>query len=257
MKRFACVWLPTFQIDRMRRACPQWVPQAQPFGLVESGPRGVCLTAVNHRAALNGIHAGQMLADARAVLPGLLTRAAEPDRDARMLNQLALWLGRYGPHRNIDGVDGLWVDITGVAHLFGGEAALARDCVDRFKRAGFQALMAIADTRSGAFALARYGPMIGQVAIAAPGEIRTALAELPIEGLQLTGDLVLYCAGSVSSGSVSFMACPAWPLHAAFAMPPLRSPEAANGIVAWSNPQQPMPAGPRHLSCALIRHLAS
>lgn len=191
MKRFACVWLPTFQIDRMHRACPQWVPQAQPFALVESGPRGVCITAVNRQAATNGIHAGQMLADARAVLPGLLTRAAEPGHDAHALKQLALWLGRYGPHRNIDGADGLWVDITGVAHLFGGETDLARDCVDRFKRAGFQALMAIADTRSGAFALARYGPMIRQVAIAAPGEIRTALAELPIEGLQLTGDLVL------------------------------------------------------------------
>lgn len=175
----------------MRRACPQGVPQAQPFALVESGPRGVCITATNQPAAANGIHAGQMLADARAVLPGLLTHAAEPDRDAQALEQLALWLGRYGPHRNIDGADGLWVDITGVAHLFGGEAALARDCVSRFKRAGFQALMAIADTRSGAFALARYGRMTGQLAIAAPGEIRTALADLPVEGLQLTSDLIV------------------------------------------------------------------
>ena len=191
MKRFVCVWLPTFQIDRMRRACPQEVPQAQPFALVESGPRGVCITAVNQPAATNGLHGGQMLADARAVLPGLLTRAAEPDRDAQVLQQLALWLGRYGPQRNVDGADGLWVDITGVAHLFGGEAALARDCVSRFKRAGFQALVAIADTRSGAFALARYGRMTRQMAIARPGEIRAALAELPVEGLQLTSDLVL------------------------------------------------------------------
>ena len=177
----------------MRRACPQEVPETEPFALVESGPRGVSLTAVNRPAAANGIHAGQMLADARAVVPGLLTGAAAPDRDRQALNQLALWLGRYGPHRHVDGGDGLWVDITGVAHLFGGEAALARDCVRRFKRAGFEALMAVADTRSGAFALARYGGgrMTERVAIAPPSEIRAALADLPVEGLQLTGDLIV------------------------------------------------------------------
>ena len=180
-----------FQIDRMRRASPQAVPETQPLALVESGARGVGITAVNPPAAASGIHAGQMLADARAVLPALLTCAAEPERDTRALQQLAYWLGRYGPNRNVDGADGLWVDITGVAHLFGGEAALAHDCVRRFKRAGFQALVAIADTRSGAFALARYGRMTEQVAIAAPGAIRAALADLPVEGLQLTGDLVL------------------------------------------------------------------
>lgn len=189
MKRFASVWLPMFQIDRLRRVSPQSVPRKQPFALVESGARGVSITAINRPAAANDIHAGQMLADARAVFPGLLTGVAEPDRDADALQKLALWLGRYGPNRNVDGVDGLWVDITGVAHLFGGEEALARDCVMRFKRAGFQALVAIADTRSGAFALARYGRMTDQIAIAPPGKMRKALADLPVEGLQLTSDL--------------------------------------------------------------------
>lgn len=167
------------------------MPRKHPFALVESGARGVSITAVNRSATINGIHAGQMLADARAVFPGLLTSAAEPDRDADALQKLALWLGRYGPNRNIDGDDGLWVDITGVAHLFGGEAALAHDCVARFKHAGFQALVAIADTRSGAYALARYARMADQIAIAPSGEVRTALADLPIEGLQLTGDLAV------------------------------------------------------------------
>lgn len=175
----------------MRRASPQLVPEQTPFALVESGSRGVCITAINYHAAANGLHVGQMLADARAVLPGLLTRAAEPDRDVHALEQLGLWLGRYGPNRNVDNANGLWVDITGVAHLFGGEAALARDCVTRFKRAGFQALIAISDTRSGAFALARYGQMTNQIAIAVPGEMRAALSDLPVEGLQLTGDLAI------------------------------------------------------------------
>jgi protein ImuB len=191
MKRFACVWLPAFPIDRMRRTKPGSVPRDEPFALVESGPRGITITAVNRPAMGNGIHAGQMLADARAVLPGLVTRPAEIARDVRALKQLALWLGRYGPHRNIDGADGFWIDITGVAHLFGGETELAKDCVDRLRRAGFQALIATADTRSGAYALVRHGRMTGGVIMAPPGGIRTALAELPVEGLQLTGDLVI------------------------------------------------------------------
>lgn len=132
-----------------------------------------------------------MLADARAVLPTLLTRPAEPEQDHRTLKQLALWLGRYGPLRNIEQRDGLWVDITGVAHLFGGEEALAKDCIHRLKQAGFQALIAIADTRSGAYALARHGHVRDRIIIAPPGKIRQALAPLPVQGLQLTEDLVI------------------------------------------------------------------
>ena len=149
------------------------------------------ITAVNRAAASNSIRAGQMLADARAVLPALLTRPAEPERDAHALAQLALWLGRYGPSRNVEGQDGLWVDITGVAHLFGGEEALAKDCTGRLQRAGYHALLAIADTRSAAFALCRYGQTKQRILIALPGETRAALAALPVAGLQLTPDLVV------------------------------------------------------------------
>lgn len=175
----------------MRRLKPQSVPLNEPFALVESSARGVAITAANAAAMATGIHAGQMLADARAVFPGLLTSAAEPKRDTLALTQLALWLGRYGPCRNVDGQDALWVDMTGVAHLFGGEEALAQDCIKRLRYAGYHALLAIADTRSAAFALCRYGLMNQQVLIAPPGEVRASLAGLPVEGLQLTADLVV------------------------------------------------------------------
>ena len=175
----------------MRRAQPGAVPHDKPMALVSNGPRGVMITAVNAAALQSGVHAGQMLADARAVFPMLLTRAAETARDQQVLEHLALWLGRYGPARNTDGDDGLWGDITGVAHLFGGEAMLVRDCVERLQRAGFHALAAIADTRSGAYALARYGCMRDRIFIAPPGATKQALADLPMQGLQLTDDLVV------------------------------------------------------------------
>ncbi|MBU2533655.1 MAG: DNA polymerase Y family protein, partial [Alphaproteobacteria bacterium] len=191
MKRFASIWLPAFAIDRMRRQQPGLVPQDKPAVLVESGPRGIVVTAVNGPAARGSIQPGQMLADVRAVLPGLLTHLAQPGRDRRALHQLALWLGRYGPSRNTEGNDGLWVETTGAAHLFGGEEALARDCIERLRRVGLQASVAIADTRSAAFALARYGLSGKQFVIAPKGDTRAALADLPVEGLQLTGDLVI------------------------------------------------------------------
>ncbi len=203
MRRFACVWLATFEIDRWRRNRSRIRPSVragdrsravlpdQPFALVTSGVHGIEIVAANACAIRRGVHRGQALADARAVLPGLITEPHDPARDGMVLDWLALWLGRYGPERNCEGRGGLWVDITGVAHLFGGERALARDCVRSLERAGFRAFVAIADTRAAAWALARYGEMRDGVAIAPPGEMRAALAELPVEGLQLTADAVL------------------------------------------------------------------
>jgi protein ImuB len=141
---------------------------------------------------MKGVRVGQALNDARAILPALITRPGEVARDAVVLGRLALWLGRYGPSRNIEGEDGLWVDITGVAHLFGDEEGLARDCLERLEAAGFMARLGIGDTRSGAYALARYGCRRGKaIAIAPQGDMRAALRELPVEALQLKSDLVV------------------------------------------------------------------
>lgn len=157
-----------------------------PLALIESGPRGLRITAVDHAAARAGIHPGQALADARAGLPGLRTRPAEPRRDAALLQEIAHWIGRYGPCRNVDGVDGLWVDTAGVAHLFGGEERLLGDCRDRLIQACFSTRLGVADTPAAAWALARYGGSSGGIACAAPGQTRAALAPLPVEALRLT-----------------------------------------------------------------------
>jgi protein ImuB len=192
MKRFASIWFPRFRIDRLQRAQAKQVPLDKPFALVESGARGIIIVAVNRIAQAKGIRVGQALSDARAILPDLMTRPGEAARDDAALNRLALWLGRYGPCRNREGDDGLWVDITGVAHLFGDEAGLAKDCFDRLARAGFRVRCGIGDTRSGAFALARYGCGPGRcITISRPGEMRDALRGLPVEGLQIQEDLIV------------------------------------------------------------------
>ncbi len=133
MKRIVSVWLPLWPIERMARAQPSLVPADAPLALTEAGMHGIRITAVNMRAAKEGVRVGQALADARASFPALLTQPAELRRDRTSLLRLARWCGRYGPNRNVDGDDALWIDITGVAHLFGGEAQLMDDLLARLR----------------------------------------------------------------------------------------------------------------------------
>lgn len=147
---------------------------------------GLRLTAVDARAAAEGLYPGQRLADARALVPEL--QAADADRlaDAEALGRLADWCGRYTPWSATDGEDGLVLDITGCAHLFGGEAALIADLVRRLAGFGVTARAAAADTPAAAWAWARFGDLSregGQ--ILNPGDSRDCLAALPVEALRL------------------------------------------------------------------------
>lgn len=162
------------------------MPSESPFTLVLSEDQGLVLSAVNAAARGAGIRPGMALADARAMLPMLMTRPGEPLHDGKALKALALWCGRYGPSLNTDGADGLWIDISGIAHLFGGEVGLLRDLVGRLKAFGITAHPGLADTIGAASALARFGPRRRiDERIAAPGGTRAALAELPAAALRL------------------------------------------------------------------------
>jgi protein ImuB len=192
MKRFASVWLPAWPIERLQRADPRAVPADRPFGLVETGTHGILLTAVNAMARASGIHPDQSLADARAILPTLATRKAERARDRAALIHLSRWSGRYGPVRNVEGDRGLGIDVTGVAHLFGGETALMADLVHRLRGFSLTARAGLADTPGAAAALARFAPLAREAfAIAPVGRTQETLSRLPVEALDLAGDTVL------------------------------------------------------------------
>ena len=168
-----------------RRAAPPFAP----FVLIDSGPRGLTLAAVDQRARAQGSRPGQSLADARAAVPALATRPSERAADGAALAALALWCGRYGPARNTQGDDGLWIDVTGVAHLFGGEGALLADLARRLGGFGLTARTGLADTLGAAAALARFAASDRQPFVIAPeGGARSAIAPLPVEALRLPDD---------------------------------------------------------------------
>jgi protein ImuB len=181
------VYLPHLPLERLKRAGKD-LTDDRPFALVGSEERGLLLTAVNGASASQGLAPGMGLADARAICPHLLTAPAEPRKDAEALRALADWASlRYSPTLNVDGDDGLWLDVTGVAHLFGGETELLADLEGRLARAGLTARLALAETLGGAHALARFARTSS---IAVPqGKIEPALAALPVEALRLEPEI--------------------------------------------------------------------
>ena len=96
------------------------------------------ITAMNDAAARLGLKPGMALADARAMYPSLAGgRGRCGSRPRACSKPIADWCDRYTPLVGLDPPDGLLLDITGCAHLFGGEAALGRDLVARLAQQGF------------------------------------------------------------------------------------------------------------------------
>lgn len=188
MNRVVSVWLPDWPVTAFRRAEPAAAPpEGQPFALIGREGQRQVLTALNPAARALGLRMGQAHADARAMVPDLIGLPARPDQDRDALRRLALWAERYAPTvatcALFPGQEGLFLDMTGGAHLFGGEAALLAEMRARLAAAGVPARVAMADTLGAAWALARFAP--GPEAIAPPGATREALADLPVAALRL------------------------------------------------------------------------
>jgi len=184
MKRYVSISLPYWATERWRRSSAAPV-SARPRVLTAPAQGGLRLTAVDARAEAEGLYPGQRLTDARALVPLLEAAPADPLADAKALGRLADWCSRYTPWSSTDGDDGLVLDITGCAHLFGGEAALIADLTHRLSEFGITARAAAADTPAAAWAWVRFGAASGHAPVLPPGEDRARLAALPVEALRL------------------------------------------------------------------------
>ena len=175
-KRVVCMWFPRLASDRVLRTRPIEAP----FALTLRQSNTERIHCLNARAEALGLHRAMSLADARAFCPNLVSRPAEPGRDARFLLALGRWARRYCPWVGREGADGLVLDVTGSTHLWGGEEAMLEDMRARIARAGLELRLGLADTRGAAWALAHFG-----AGIAPAGQTRRALAPLPVAALRL------------------------------------------------------------------------
>ncbi|MFL6736619.1 MAG: DUF6504 family protein [Sphingomonas sp.] len=157
MKRVLSIWLPHLAMEHWAKNADS-APEA-PVVLTVEGTHGPVIHAVSEAAAERGARVGARLTDARALDPALAAMPADPQGDAALVERLARWTARWSPLVEVDG-DGLRLDITGIAHLFGGERGLALDVRDRFAAIGFTTRLAIAPTAAAAWALAHHGPCI-------------------------------------------------------------------------------------------------
>jgi protein ImuB len=179
-RRLFALAFPRLTIDRLARSGISGGPDEPLVVAAKIGP-AMRLVAACRAAERLGLHAGMALAQARALHPRLAVREAEPEADAALLDALADWAERYTPFVAHDGADGLVLDVTGAAHLFGGEEALLGDALARLARHGFEARGAVAGTGLAARALARFGPG----GVAPPGGEAEAVAGLPLAALGL------------------------------------------------------------------------
>jgi len=176
------LWLPSWAIDRRRRQAGKSWP-VDPCVLVATVNRQRLVTAVEATAQERGIAPGMTLSHAHALHPGLAVASADPAGDRAALARLAAACRRYSPWTAPDGADGVWLDVTGCAHLKGGEASLAAELIAWLTGQGVDARAAIADTPGAAWAMAHCGA--AAVAVVPPGGARAALAALPVRALRI------------------------------------------------------------------------
>lgn len=136
----------------------------------------------------------------------MVVHDADPARLRDALDRLADACSRYTPLVALDGADGLMLDVSGVAHLFGGEAGLIVDAEARFARARLTLRPGLADTPAAARALARFGRsntvphglegkafarLFHDMPVVALGVAPALAADLARAGLKRVGDLAM------------------------------------------------------------------
>ncbi len=225
-RRILSLWFPHLGAERLLRGAI--VAPDTPFAVVRETRQMQQIASLSAAARGAGLRPGQSLRDAQAICPGLVTRQHDPQAEALFLSVLRRWAGKFSPWVAEEPPAGLVVDLTGCAHLFGGEAALLDQAVQECTDLGLTVQAGLADTRGAAWALARHAgqaagsPRSGDditqearatrsraakrhprndgdgaaaqpgrpPAIAAPGQTRQAIAPLPLVALRLSEDAV-------------------------------------------------------------------
>nr|WP_281501057.1 DNA polymerase Y family protein [Erythrobacter sp. F6033] len=183
--------------DRLQREREVSLSPERPLAFVEKQKGAMRLVALNRAALECGLTLGSNLADARAVEPELIVYDHNPQADAELLDQIADECVRYTPMVAVEPPDGLALDITGSAHLSGGEMELQQDVRGWFASQQIATRLACASSAEAASALARFHR--GEVA-----DEMQAIRSLPVAALQLDpeADLGLRRAGLKMIGDV-------------------------------------------------------
>lgn len=235
MPRFASISFPFLLTEYLVRKQPEL--HRQPFVLASRERGRMVIDAVSAAAAKKGIRTGMVLADCKAIFPELEMLESEPGRAEKLLQALAEWAIMYTPFVAVDLPEGLMLDITGCAHLWGDEKAYLKHIREKLGSYGYTIRIAIADTIATAWAVARYS----NDTIVPPGQHCNALRSLPPAALRLEATVLarLKKLGMWQIGS--FMDMPPSVLRRRFGGElPKRIAQAAGLEMEWILPVKPV-----------------
>ena len=143
------------------------------------------IVAVDAAAEQARLSVGQNLSDARAMVPDLVAREIDRPYIEHAFADFADWHSNASPIvavlDDVAAFGDLILDVTGVAHLFGGEIKLLALLIDRLRSRGFTVSGAIAGTIGAAWALSHFASDS-----ILEDRLADALARLPVVALRLT-----------------------------------------------------------------------
>jgi protein ImuB len=145
------------------------------------------ITNANSPALSEGIHPGMVLADARALLPGILAMNERPGMEETLLRKIAEWCIRFTPLASIDLPQGIILDASGCTHLWGGDQAYLGEITKKIRARGYAVFAALAPTIGAAYALARFQK---EKQVFTGSDWLNFLLPLPPEALRLENDSV-------------------------------------------------------------------
>ncbi|MGV8879736.1 MAG: Y-family DNA polymerase [Sphingobacteriaceae bacterium] len=184
-KRYVSLWFHHLITDWLLLRRPEL--KEIPFVLASAIRGRIIITATSLLAQSHGTAVGMAVADAKAIVPGLVVIDELPDQATKLLKALGEYCIRYSPMITVDLPAGLIMDITGCAHLWGGEREYLNHIVTHLGIKGYQVRGAIADTAGTAWGVARFAKV---KPIIAPGEQLNALFSLPPAALRLETNIL-------------------------------------------------------------------
>ncbi len=170
-----------------------------PHVITRADHKGVLVCGLNARARDAGLYGGMRLSDARSILPGLHDSPEDEALYDMHLAGLIRLMDRYSPWvapdrelhaHGLQGDGGLWLEITGGSHLFGGETAMIGHILRDVKSRGYGARIAIADTAGAAWAAARHHPGASTEHILSLPADHEIAAGFPVSALRLSDDII-------------------------------------------------------------------
>lgn len=186
MKRYVTIWFRHLVTDWKIRRQPEL--QDIPFVFATTMHGRIVITAANKAAEAQGITADMRVADAKAILPSLKVMDNRPGLEPKLLKALGEWCIRYTPIVAVDLPDGLVLDVSGCAHLWGGEHNYLKEILTKLRISGYDVRAAMADSIGAAWAITHYG---NEYPIIASGEQITALLPLHPAALRLNPAILL------------------------------------------------------------------